>query len=49
MIACGVNKNEKSDAIVSLVELAPTLESAIVDSQSWLIEAGKVLASRFNN
>jgi glycerate kinase len=49
MIACGVNKNEKSDAIVSLVELAPTLESAIVDSQSWLIECGKVLASRFNN
>ena len=49
MIACGVNKNEESDAIVSLVELAPTLESAIVDSQSWLIECGKVLASRFNN
>jgi glycerate kinase len=48
MIACGVNKNKKSDAIVSLVELAPTLESAITDSQSWLIECGKVLASRFN-
>ena len=48
MIACGVNKNEKSDSIVSLVELAPTVESAISDSQSWLIECGKVLASRFN-
>jgi glycerate kinase len=49
MIACGINKNEKSPSIVSLVELAPTLESAIADSQSWLIECGKVLASRFNN
>lgn len=48
MIACGVNKNEKSDSIVSLVELAPTVESAISDSQSWLIECGKVLASHFN-
>ena len=48
MIACGVNKNEKSDSIVSLVELAPTVESAISDSQSWLIECGKVLASQFN-
>ena len=49
MIACGVNKNEASPLILSIVELAPTIESAIVDSQSWLIEAGKVFASRFNN
>jgi glycerate kinase len=46
MIACGINKNEKSPLIVSLVELAPTFESAIADSQIWLIECGKVLASR---
>jgi glycerate kinase len=49
MIACGVNKNEESPTIISLVELAPTVESAIANSQHWLIESGKVLASRFNH
>jgi glycerate kinase len=49
MIACGVNQNAESSSILSLVELAPSLESAISDSQSWLIECGKVLGSRFNN
>jgi glycerate kinase len=49
MIACGVNKNAESPSILSLVELAPSVESAISDSQHWLIECGKVLASRFNH
>jgi glycerate kinase len=49
MIACGVNQNAESSSILSLVELAPSLESAISDSQNWLIECGKVLGSRFNN
>ena len=49
MIACGVNKNETSPTIISLVELAPSVESAIADSQRWLVESGKVLAARFNH
>jgi glycerate kinase len=48
MIACGVNKNAESPSILSLIELAPSVQSAIADSQRWLIECGKVLASRFN-
>jgi glycerate kinase len=48
MIACGVNKNEKSEEIVSLLELAPNFESAMTDSQKWLFECGKVLAARFS-
>ncbi len=49
MIACGVNKNEESPSIISLIELAPSVQSAISDSQHWLIEGGKVLAARFNH
>ena len=49
MIACGVNKNEESPSIMSLVDLAPSVESAMADSQRWLIECGKGLASRFNH
>jgi glycerate kinase len=49
MIACGVNKNAESSSIISLVDLAPSVESAIADSQRWLIECGKGLASRFNH
>jgi glycerate kinase len=49
MIACGVNKNEKSPLILSLIELAPSVQSAIADSQRWLIECGRELATRFNH
>jgi glycerate kinase len=49
MIACGANKNAESSSILSLIELAPSVESAISDSQHWLTECGKVLASRFNH
>jgi glycerate kinase len=49
MIACGVNKNGESRSILSLIELAPTVQSAIDDSQRWLIECGKALAARINH
>jgi len=49
MIACGVNKNAELSSILSLIELAPTVQSAIDDSEHWLIECGKVLATRFNH
>ena len=48
MIACGVNENAASSSILSLIELAPSVQSAIADSQRWLIECGKVLATRFS-
>ena len=49
MIACGVNKNAESSSILSLIELAPSVQSAMTESQHWLIECGKILASRFNH
>ena len=49
MIACGVNKNEAAATIVSLVELAPSIESAMSQTSTWLIECGKVLAERFHH
>lgn len=49
LIACGINKNGESPLILSLIELAPSVQSAIDDSQRWLIECGKGLASRFNH
>jgi len=49
MIACGVNKNAESASILSLIELAPSVQSAMTESQHWLIECGKVLATRFNH
>jgi glycerate kinase len=49
LIACGVNKNAESSSILSLIELAPSVQLAIDDSQHWLIECGKVLATRFNH
>lgn len=47
MVVCGVNKNGHDDRVVSLVELAPSVEAAISDCRIWLEEAGKVLAARF--
>jgi glycerate kinase len=49
MIACGVNKNEAAATIVSLVELAPSVEAAMSQTSTWLIECGKVLAERFHH
>ncbi len=48
-IACGVNKAEVSYPVVALVDLAPSTQSAIADSQRWLCEAGKQLASDFHH
>lgn len=47
MVVCGVNKNGEDKRVISLVELAPSVEAAITESTIWLEEAGKVLAARF--
>ena len=49
MIACGINKNADSPSIISLVDLAPSVESAKSESEKWLIEAGKKLATTFQH
>ena len=49
MIACGVNENADSASIISLVDLAPSVESAKSESGKWLIEAGKKLATTFQH
>lgn len=49
MIACGVNENADSASIISLVDLAPSVESAKSESEKWLIEAGKKLAASFQH
>lgn len=49
MIACGVNKNGDDPSIISLVDLAPSVESAKSESGKWLFEAGKKLAARFHH
>ena len=48
-IACGVSKNDVTYPVVALVDLAPSTESAIADSQQWLFEAGKKLAAGFHH
>lgn len=49
MIACGVNKNGDDPAIISLVDLAPSVETAMSESGKWLIEAGKKLGTTFHH
>jgi hypothetical protein len=49
MIACGVYNNDAAPTIVSLVELAPSVEAAMSQTATWLIECGKVLAERFHH
>jgi len=48
-IACGVNKHDVTYPVIALVDLAPSTESAIADSQQWLFEAGKKLAAGFHH
>ncbi len=48
-IACGVKKAEVSYPVVALVDLAPSTQSAMSDSQQWLFEAGKQLAAGFHH
>lgn len=49
MIACGINKNGDAPSIISLVDLAPSVEAAMSESDKWLIEAGKKLAITFHH
>jgi glycerate kinase len=49
MIACGINKNGDNPSIISLVDLAPSVESAKSESEKWLIEAGKKLGTTFHH
>jgi glycerate kinase len=48
-VICGVNKSGSDVATVALVDLAPSTEAAIADSQKWLTEAAKVLAQAFHH
>lgn len=48
MVVCGVNKMGEDERVVSLVELAPSVEAAISESAVWLEEAGETLAARFS-
>ncbi len=48
-VICGVNKSGSDVATVALVDLAPSTEAAIADSQKWLIEAGAKIASAFHH
>ena len=49
LIVCGVNKNEPSEHIISLTDLASGIESAMSKCEHWLYEAGKELAARFHH
>ena len=46
MVVCGVNKNGADPRVISLVELAPSVEEAIDESKYWLEVAGGILARR---
>ncbi len=47
LVICGVNKNPVSDSVVSLVELAPSVDEAIKNPTLWLERGGALLAERF--
>jgi glycerate kinase len=47
MAVCGVNKNGADDRVISLVELAPSVDDAIKNPAKWLEVAGQQLAERF--
>ncbi len=47
MVVCGVNKNGANNQVISLVELAPSVDDAIKNSAQWLEVAGQQLAERF--
>ena len=49
LIVCGVNKNEPSEHIISLMDIATGLDSAITQCEHWVYEAGKELAARFHH
>jgi glycerate kinase len=47
MVVCGVNKNGVNSQVISLVELAPSVDDAIKNPARWLEVAGQKLAERF--
>ena len=48
-VICGVNKSGSDVTAIALVDLAPTVDEAIVESKKWLIEAGRKLAAAFHH
>ena len=48
-VICGVNKSGSDVMAIALVDLAPTVDEAIVKSKKWLIEAGTKLAAAFHH
>jgi glycerate kinase len=47
MVVCGVNKNGADNRVVSLLEIAPSVDDAIAHPTMWLEIAGSQLAERF--
>jgi glycerate kinase len=47
LVVCGINKNCADPRVISLVELAPSVDAALEDSEHWLEVAGAELARRF--
>jgi glycerate kinase len=47
LVVCGINKNGDDPRIISLVELAPSIDAAMNESQHWLEVAGAELARRY--
>jgi glycerate kinase len=47
MVVCGVNKNGLDNQVISLVEIAPSVDDAIKSPAKWLEVAGQQLAERF--
>jgi len=46
LVVCGINKNGDDPRIISLVELAPSIDAAMKESRYWLEVAGAELARR---
>jgi glycerate kinase len=44
LIACGVNKNPENKNIYSLVDIASDGDSAMKESQHWLVQLGRQMA-----
>jgi glycerate kinase len=47
LVVCGVNKNGDDPRVISLVELAPSIDAAMNESKYWLEVAGAELARRY--
>ena len=47
MVVCGVNKNGDDERVISLVEIAPSMDAAISNPKYWLEVAGGMLAQRY--